>query len=118
MEDGITQSILTAKSKVLATMGDDGVNAVPVSAVRITDDSIWLFNFYMDKTIKNILKNPRVSLVCWSGGNGYQIKGQVSYEEFGANFKLAEKWIAENHPERTVKGVLILKPEHTFDISV
>lgn len=118
MKDEISQAILGAQSKVLATTGDNGLNAVPVSAVQIHDDVIWLFNFFMDKTAQNIQKNPHVSFVCWSQTTGYQIKGQVSYQDSGANFETANKWAKEKFPERTLSAVLLLTPEQIHNISI
>ena len=66
MEKHIEEFILQADSKALATHGTKGINVIPVSSLKIIDGDIWLINYFMDKTLENILENKEVSLVCWS----------------------------------------------------
>lgn len=117
MEPHIEKFILSADSKALATYSNDSLNVVPVSSIKVVDGKIWLINYFMDKTLSNILKNNNVALVCWRKMMGYQIKGQVSHETEGENFNLAVEWIKEILPERVVKGLLILNPKEIHDIS-
>lgn len=117
MEKYIEKFILSADSKALATYADGDINVVPVSSVKIVDGKIWLINYFMKKTVANILQNKKASLVCWKKMMGYQIKGDVYYEAKGENFNLAVGWIKETMPERTVFGVLILNPKEIHDIA-
>ncbi len=113
----VSDMVLSADSKALATTYKDTVNVVPVSSIKIVDDKIWLINYFMDKTLKNISHNPRVALVCWKGLSGYQIKAEVTYVTEGDAFAEAKQWIAKILPERIVQGLLILQPTEIFDIS-
>lgn len=113
----VSDMVLTADSKALATTHNNIVNVVPVSSIKIVDDKIWLINYFMNKTLENITHNPHVALVCWKGLSGYQIKATVSYTTEGNAFNEAVQWIAEILPERTVTGLLILEPTEVFDIS-
>jgi hypothetical protein len=63
--------IISAQSKALATYGEN-LNVVPLSSVKIVNGKIWLVNYFMDKTLLNILANPSVSLVCWSEMIGFK----------------------------------------------
>lgn len=117
MEKHIEQFILQANSKALATFGSQGLNVVPISSVKIVDGQIWLINYFMEKTLENILKNQEVALVCWSGMFGYQIKGQATYVEEGESFEQAKQWVKEILPERIVKGLVIITPKELFDIA-
>lgn len=117
MDKNIKKIVLSADSKALATCLRDHPNVVPVSSIKIVADKIWLINYFMDKTLKNILENKEVALVCWSKMMGYQIKGSISYETKGENFNTAIDWIKEILPEREVKGLLILDPREIYDIS-
>ncbi len=117
MESHIEKFILSAESKALATCIDGSPNVVPVSSIKIVDGKIWLINYFMDKTLANILENRSVALVCWKKMMGYQIKGKVSYETSGVNFDLAADWIKKILPERVVKGLIILEPEEIHDIA-
>lgn len=117
MEPHIEKFILSSDSKALATCARESLNVVPVSSIKVMDGKIWLINYFMDKTLANILENNNVALVCWKKMMGYQIKGKVSYETEGENFNLAIDWIKGILPERVVKGLLILDPKEIYDIS-
>lgn len=117
MEAHVETFILSADSKALATYADGSINVVPVSSITVVDGTIWLINYFMEKTLSNIQQNPEVSLVCWRKMLGYQIKGTVSYETEGERFDRAIAWIHEILPDRVVKGLLILQPKEIYDIS-
>jgi predicted pyridoxine 5'-phosphate oxidase superfamily flavin-nucleotide-binding protein len=113
----VTQAILEADSKAIATTGKHGINVVPVSTVRVVGNKILLMNYFLHKTLENILEQPHVALACWKGLEGYQIKGTVEYIEEGEQFEEAKKWIEENVADRTLLGLLILTPEEVYNIS-
>jgi predicted pyridoxine 5'-phosphate oxidase superfamily flavin-nucleotide-binding protein len=117
MEKHIEEFILSAEAKALATYSNDNLNVVPVSSIKIMEGKIWLINYFMDKTLSNILENKSVALVCWRKMMGYQIKGVVSYVTSGQNFDEAVKWIKSILPDRVVKGLIVLTPNEIYDIS-
>ena len=62
----------------LGTASKAGVpNIAPMGAVMIEDDKILIANNFMNKTMKNILENPQVSVLAWSRelGDCIQLKG-------------------------------------------
>lgn len=108
----------TAESKALATCGESGLNVVPVSMIRVNEDgTVWLFNFFMDKSVTNIKTDSRTSLVCWTKMKGVQLKADVEYIDHGEKFEEAVAWVKDQNPDRIVKGLLILSPTEAFDIS-
>lgn len=113
----VTETIISAAAKALATGGPEGINVVPVSVVTVVDDTIYLYNFFMHKTIANILVNPEVSLVCWSGLSGIQVKATARYLTRGDEFVQAKAEMKERFPERTLSGVLVLSPRVVYDVS-
>ena len=117
MEKHIEEFILSAEAKALATYSNDNLNVVPVSSIKIIEGKIWLINYFMDKTLSNILENRSVALVCWRKMMGYQIKGVVSYVTSGQDFDEAVKWIKSILPDRVVKGLIIITPNEIHDIS-
>jgi predicted pyridoxine 5'-phosphate oxidase superfamily flavin-nucleotide-binding protein len=117
MEKHIEEFILSAEAKALATYSNDNLNVVPVSSIKIIEGKIWLINYFMDKTLSNILENGSVALVCWRKMMGYQIKGVVSYVTSGQDFDEAVKWIKSILPDRVVKGLIIITPNEIHDIS-
>lgn len=117
MENYIKEFLLMADSKALATYANNSINVVPVSTIKVVDDEIWLIDYFMEKTVKNILENEKVSLVAWKGLFGYQLKCVADYEVAGEKFNKAVDFVKEILPERVVKGLLILKIEEAFDIA-
>jgi predicted pyridoxine 5'-phosphate oxidase superfamily flavin-nucleotide-binding protein len=113
----VAQTLETAEAKALATCGPDGINVVPVSMVKVNNDSIWLFDFFMNKTAKNIKDNTSVALSAWTGMTGVQIKGDITYITDGDEFDKSVAWCGEQNPDRVVKALIILKPTKIFDIS-
>ena len=117
LNQNLINFILEAPDKTLATSGPAGINVVPVSTIRVVDDKILLVNYFMDKTITNIKSNPQVSLVCWSGLDGHQIKGSIEYQTSGKLFDDITSWAATEFPARTVHGILLLTAEEVYPIS-
>ncbi len=113
----VTDTITGALAKALASSGPEGVNVVPVSMVKVNTDTIWLFDFFMDKTAKNIQIDSPVALVAWSEMIGVQIKAEATYVTEGNDFAEAIAWVKTQNPTRIVKGLIVLKPTNIFDIS-
>ena len=62
----------------LATASKAGVpNVAPMGAILVEEDTIFIANNFMNKTMANILENPQVSVLVWSRdiGNCFQLKG-------------------------------------------
>ncbi len=114
----ISDLILSAESKALATQGTTDINVVPVSTIYTNPDGkIILVNYFFKKTLENILIHPEVALVCWSGMSGYQIKGTAAYVTEGSLFEDIKNRVHQMLPERVVKGILVLTPREIYDIS-
>ncbi len=109
--------IETSTAKALATVGVGGVNVVPVSVVKVEDDRIFLYDFFMKKTVENVKGNSEVALVVWTGLAGIQIKGHMRYQSTGELFSSEEKVMKGKFPDRTLRGVLILEPTEIYDVS-
>jgi len=113
----VVNFIEVAEQKALATYCQGEINVIPVSVVRVVDGNIWLHDFFMNKTAKNVCEEPKGALALWSGLERFQIKGKVSYETKGDSFEEATNWVLENFPDRKLRGLLILTPESVYDIS-
>lgn len=117
MHKNIKETINKAEAKALATNGPHGINVVPVSMIKVNDQSLWLFDFFMDKTATNIQQNPEVALTAWIGMKGIQIKAKAQYITAGDEFTAAVTWVKGQNPDRVVKGLIILSPTKIHDIS-
>jgi predicted pyridoxine 5'-phosphate oxidase superfamily flavin-nucleotide-binding protein len=118
MPEHIKNFLVSAESKALATFSaKNGINVVPVSTIKVIDNTIVLINYFMDKTLANIIENKNVALVVWSKMKGYQIKGSAEYKVTGEIFDSVVRWVAETIPNRVVKGIIILSPLEIFDVA-
>jgi len=113
----IRDVLSTAAAKAFATYGIAGINVVPVSMIRVNDDTIWLFDFFMDKTVQNLDVKAPVALTAWTDMKGIQIKADAQYVTEGVEFMEAVAWVKEQNPARVVKGLIILTPTKIHDIS-
>jgi predicted pyridoxine 5'-phosphate oxidase superfamily flavin-nucleotide-binding protein len=113
----IRDVLSTAAAKAFATNGIAGINVVPVSMIRVNDDTIWLFDFFMDKTVQNLDVKAPVALTAWTDMKGIQIKAGAQYVTEGVEFMEAVAWVKEQNPARVVKGLIILTPTKIHDIS-
>ena len=61
---------------VLGTADANGTpNAVPVGAKKIIDaETILISDQYLNKTLANMKSNPKVTVMFWHGGEGYQLR--------------------------------------------
>ena len=85
-----------AKVKVfmLATSSSKGVpNVVPIGMLFLQDDdeTVWIVDNFMGKTLANMKENPVAAFPVWSpdGQTCYQIKGRLSIENSGPDYEKA-----------------------------
>jgi predicted pyridoxine 5'-phosphate oxidase superfamily flavin-nucleotide-binding protein len=117
MDQTIIDQIINADARALATTGPHGVNVIPVSVVAVNDGHIHLYNFFMGKTVENLIAEPTVALTCWKGLAGVQIKATAGYLEEGDVFDAAKEEMLTRFPDRTLSGVIVLTPTVIFDVS-
>ncbi len=113
----VREVLENAQSKALATNGPNHLNVVPVSMIKVNQETIWLFDFFMGKTAENVQQEPEIALSAWTGMDGMQIKGKAEYITDGDLFNQAKSWVKTQNPDRVVRGLLVLHPTDTFDIS-
>lgn len=118
MHNKIVQFLLRANMKCLATSGQDGVNVVPVSSLKVVDGNIWLFDYYMNRTVKNLKFDQKVSLAAWIGMKGYQFKGEAEYFINGDLYDQAVNVVAEEFGlDRVLKGLIVVSVTDIYYVS-
>jgi len=117
LTESIIEILNNADGKALGTITEEGVHVVPVSTIKLEGDRILLVNYFMNKTLENINKNPKVSLAFWRGLAGYQVKANTEYVTEGEAFNTIKEYVAGILPDRVVKGVLVLTPTAVYDVS-
>ncbi len=117
MDNFLKEFLLKAEAKSLATFGSFGINVIPVSSIFFEEDKIILVDYFMQKTLANILENKKVSFAAWKDLFGFQIKAECDYLKEGKIFENIVIKVKDILPERIVKGILILSIKEVVDIA-
>lgn len=103
----------------LATASKAGIpNVAPMGSVFLIDDeTIWIGDNFMHKTLENILENPKAALYLYGpGAKGcFQIKGDVVVKTSGEEHAKIKAMIQEKKPNLPVKSLLIMKITDVFE---
>lgn len=121
----LTAEVKEVMSKVriysIATASKDGVpNVVPAGMFMIKDDeTIWLIDNYMDKTLKNVKENPVVAFYAWDpeSPNSYQVKCSVTIENSGPDYEEAVRIAHSKSEKYPAKNLLKLKVQDIFYVT-
>ncbi|MDR0335358.1 MAG: pyridoxamine 5'-phosphate oxidase family protein [Methanomassiliicoccaceae archaeon] len=105
-----------------ATSSKAGVpNVAPMGMMSIRDDdeTVWIIDNFMQKTLQNVKENPNASFYIWSPetSGAWQIKGTITVETSGADYEAAKE-SAKGRPAKTllkmkVTSVYSVKPGPT-----
>ncbi|PWR70069.1 pyridoxamine 5'-phosphate oxidase family protein [Methanospirillum stamsii] len=103
----------------LATASKSGIpNVAPMGSVFLIDDeTIWIGDNFMQKSLQNVLENPKAALYLYGpGAKGcFQIKADVTVKTSGDEHAKLKAMIQEKKPNLSVKSLLILKITDVFE---
>ena len=107
------ETFLKVKVFPVATASKGGSPNVSLiaSVVLESDDTIWLGDNFMNKTLSNVKENPHVALSVWDPETKkcFQIKGTVSVKTSGPDYEKMKKTIHDKMPALPAKSLLIMK---------
>jgi len=112
-----------AKNRIFAfaTAALDGTpNVAPMSMVElVADDTVWIGDNYMAKTLANVMENPRGALFFWDPEDKrcFQIKGPVAVKTGGPEYERMRTKIKAKGAHYPAKGLLILTISEVFQCS-
>jgi len=103
----------------VATASKKGVpNVAPIAFVMlVADDTIWLADNFMKKTLANVKENPQMAIYIWDpdGKKCFQIKGAVEVKTSGPDFEKMRKWVHEKKPDLPAKSLMVMKVTEAFE---
>ena len=103
----------TMKTFPVATASKDGwPNVVPIGFVELVDDeTIWIADNFMKKTLANIKENPKMSVYVWGPETKgcFQIKGEVELKTEGPEFSQMQETVRSKMAKAPAKGLMVLK---------
>jgi len=103
----------TMKVFPVATASKDGwPNVVPIGFVELVDDeTIWIADNFMKKTLANVRENPKVSIYIWGAETKgcFQVKGNVEVRTSGPEFEKMQFTVRSKMAKAPAKSLLIMK---------
>jgi predicted pyridoxine 5'-phosphate oxidase superfamily flavin-nucleotide-binding protein len=112
---------LFAKVKLfpIATASKKGIpNVTPIAFVMLVkDDTIWLADNFMQKTLANVKENPHIALYLYDADSKkcYQVKGTVEVKTSGVDYDKMKKMVQEKKPGLPAKSLLIMKIAEVYE---
>ena len=109
------------KNKIfpVATASRAGVpNVAPIAFVQIvSDETIWLGDNYMVKTLANVKENPWMAIEFWDPETKrcFQVKGKVEVKTAGADYEKVKAMIKAKNEKYPAKSLLVLKITEVFE---
>jgi hypothetical protein len=102
----------------VATASKSGVpNVVPIAFVKlVSDDTIWIADNYMHKTLANLKENPVLSIYIYDPESKkcFQIKGKVAVKTSGPDFEEMKGWVKGKKPDAPAKTLLVMTVNEVF----
>jgi len=112
---------LFAKIKLfpVATASKKGVpHVTPIAFVSLVrDDTIWLADNFMNKTLLNVKENPFIALFLYDSDSRKccQIHGRVEVKTSGADYETMRKMVLEKKPGLPAKSLLVMTITDVYD---
>jgi len=119
MNEAMMDAIEKDKLIFLATANDENMpNVVPIGFARPLDNkTVLIVDNYMNKTHKNLEKNPKASFVLGDVRKcPYQFKGTVQIFESGKYFDEAVDWAQSVMTKLNPKAAILLKVEEIYSV--
>jgi len=110
-----------SKMKVfpVATASKEGApNVVPLAMVRLIDDeTIWITDNFMNKSMSNLRVNPKVAIYIWGPEikGCFQIKGVTSIRNSGPEYEEMKAYINRKRPELPARSLVIVKITEVYE---
>jgi predicted pyridoxine 5'-phosphate oxidase superfamily flavin-nucleotide-binding protein len=121
LTEEIKTAFATIKAFPVATASKDGwPNVVPIGFVELVDDeTIWVADNFMKKTLSNIKENPKISIYVYGPETKgcYQIKGDVEIKTEGPEFAKMQETVHSKMAKAPAKNLMIVKIREVFQCS-
>jgi predicted pyridoxine 5'-phosphate oxidase superfamily flavin-nucleotide-binding protein len=102
----------------VATASKAGIpNVAPIAYVQLMgEDTIWLADNFMHKTLENVKENPHLAIYIYDpeSKNCFQVKGTVTVHTSGADYEKMKKMVHEKKPDLPAKSLIVMKVIDVF----
>ncbi|MCK8517467.1 pyridoxamine 5'-phosphate oxidase family protein [Methanoculleus sp. 7T] len=109
------------KNKVIpmATASKNGVpNVAPMAAIQLVgDDTVWIMDNYMVKTLENLKENPIVALYFYDPESRrcFQIKGATEIKTSGPDYEKFREKMKAKSDKYPAKSLVVMKITDVFE---
>ncbi|MDR3282791.1 MAG: pyridoxamine 5'-phosphate oxidase family protein [Candidatus Methanoplasma sp.] len=119
LNDDVKKVIASVKTFPLATASKAGIpNVAPIGMLipQQDDETVWIVDNFMNKTLANLKENPNASFYVWNPEfpDSYQIKGTVTIENSGADYEKAVQFAHSRKETLPAKNLLKLRIADVF----
>jgi hypothetical protein len=119
----LTEEMKDAFSKMkifpVATASKDGTpNVIPIGIVElINDETIWITDNFMNKTLSNLRTNPKIALYVWGPDikGCFQIKGVATIRSSGKEYDEMREKINRKNPALPARSLIIMRITEVFE---
>jgi len=120
---GLTKEMKEAFGRMkifpVATATPDGTpNVIPIGTVELaSDDTIWIVDNFMNKSLENLKANPKIALYVWGPGikGCFQIKGHATIRTSGRDFDEMKAKINRKNPALPARSLVIVTITGVFE---
>jgi predicted pyridoxine 5'-phosphate oxidase superfamily flavin-nucleotide-binding protein len=103
----------------VATASKTGIpNVAPIAFVQlVADDTLWIGDNYMVKTLANVRENPHLAIYAYDPDvkRCFQIKGRVETRTTGPDFEKMKGIIKAKNEKYPAKTLLVVKITEVFE---
>ena len=103
----------------VATATVDGTpNVIPIGIVELVgDDTIWLTDNFMNKTLSNLRVNPKIAIYVWGPEikGCFQIKGVAALKSSGKEYDEMKAKINQKNPALPARSLVIVRITEVFE---
>ena len=113
------EAFLKMKIFPVATASKDGTpNVIPIGVVElVSDDTIWITDNFMNKTLENLKANPKIAVYVWGAEikGCFQIKGHVTIKTSGKEYQEMKAKLNKKNPALPARSLLIVRITDVFE---
>ncbi len=103
----------------MATASKGGVpNVAPMASIQLVgDDTVWIMDNYMQKTLENLKENPVVALSFYDPDSKrcFQVKGSTEIRTSGPEYEKFRAQVKAKSDKYPAKSLIVIKITDVFE---
>jgi uncharacterized protein len=110
-----------SKNKIfpMATASRDGIpNVAPMASVQLAgDDTVWIMDNYMVKSVKNLQENANMAMYFYDPDTKrcFQVKGRAEVQTSGRDYETFRDQMKAKSDKYPAKSLIVMKITDVFE---